>query len=138
MTTISKFRVTNRRPQLAAQGGLLIAGLLATLPLPAFSQQPPSQFRSVTDVRPRIPDEHDRPYFRETQSHRGFEVRDEHFTVIATTSREDSRWAAAQVAQAWQNAATVADRWTDRSEEHTSELQSLRHLVCRLLPEKKK
>src|SRR5262245_64473516 len=31
--------------------------------------------------------------------------------------------------------------WTDehyRSEEHTSELQSLRHLVCRLLLEKKK
>src|SRR5262245_63816698 len=32
-------------------------------------------------------------------------------------------------------------RWTQaagRSEEHTSELQSLRHLVCRLLLEKKK
>src|SRR5882724_13181210 len=30
-------------------------------------------------------------------------------------------------------------RWaTGRSEEHTSELQSLRHLVCRLLLEKKK
>src|SRR5258705_9879438 len=31
-------------------------------------------------------------------------------------------------------------RWTrrSRSEEHTSELQSLRHLVCRLLLEKKK
>src|SRR5258705_13758188 len=28
--------------------------------------------------------------------------------------------------------------WFDRSEEHTSELQSLRHLVCRLLLEKKK
>src|SRR5437899_5704190 len=28
--------------------------------------------------------------------------------------------------------------WTERSEEHTSELQSLRHLVCRLLLEKKK
>src|SRR5258705_9301732 len=28
--------------------------------------------------------------------------------------------------------------FTDRSEEHTSELQSLRHLVCRLLLEKKK
>src|SRR5262245_64930717 len=28
--------------------------------------------------------------------------------------------------------------WADRSEEHTSELQSLRHLVCRLLLEKKK
>src|SRR5471030_3505686 len=28
--------------------------------------------------------------------------------------------------------------WTQRSEEHTSELQSLRHLVCRLLLEKKK
>src|SRR5258705_9033082 len=36
-------------------------------------------------------------------------------------------------------AAVVAgpdDQW--RSEEHTSELQSLRHLVCRLLLEKKK
>src|SRR5262245_21617848 len=29
-------------------------------------------------------------------------------------------------------------RLIDRSEEHTSELQSLRHLVCRLLLEKKK
>src|SRR5437899_4194550 len=29
-------------------------------------------------------------------------------------------------------------RISDRSEEHTSELQSLRHLVCRLLLEKKK
>src|SRR5437899_9320727 len=32
-----------------------------------------------------------------------------------------------------------ADAWLiERSEEHTSELQSLRHLVCRLLLEKKK
>src|SRR3989442_6379804 len=29
-------------------------------------------------------------------------------------------------------------RWKDRSEEHTSELQSRPHLVCRLLLEKKK
>src|SRR5205814_9092685 len=36
--------------------------------------------------------------------------------------------------------AGVADRslGSQRSEEHTSELQSLRHLVCRLLLEKKK
>src|SRR5258705_4927013 len=33
---------------------------------------------------------------------------------------------------------TPAARPLDRSEEHTSELQSLRHLVCRLLLEKKK
>src|SRR5262245_63130343 len=31
-----------------------------------------------------------------------------------------------------------ASRFPSRSEEHTSELQSLRHLVCRLLLEKKK
>src|SRR2546422_3473358 len=30
------------------------------------------------------------------------------------------------------------DRWRPRSEEHTSELQSRLHLVCRLLLEKKK
>src|SRR5262245_63322973 len=33
---------------------------------------------------------------------------------------------------------TSAERISARSEEHTSELQSLRHLVCRLLLEKKK
>src|SRR5262245_63282738 len=33
---------------------------------------------------------------------------------------------------------TPTVRAIDRSEEHTSELQSLRHLVCRLLLEKKK
>src|SRR5258706_11600468 len=32
----------------------------------------------------------------------------------------------------------VADKILDRSEEHTSELQSLTNLVCRLLLEKKK
>src|SRR5437899_6116894 len=31
----------------------------------------------------------------------------------------------------------IARTWRARSEEHTSELQSLRHLVCRLLLEKK-
>src|SRR5437899_8025496 len=34
--------------------------------------------------------------------------------------------------------ANVAPKIASRSEEHTSELQSLRHLVCRLLLEKKK
>src|SRR5258705_8400397 len=34
--------------------------------------------------------------------------------------------------------AGLADGFPKRSEEHTSELQSLRHLVCRLLLEKKK
>src|SRR5437899_4744414 len=32
----------------------------------------------------------------------------------------------------------IGETITSRSEEHTSELQSLRHLVCRLLLEKKK
>src|SRR5258705_9746596 len=35
-------------------------------------------------------------------------------------------------------ASTVLSQRQSRSEEHTSELQSLRHLVCRLLLEKKK
>src|SRR5258705_9398165 len=37
-----------------------------------------------------------------------------------------------------QPAAAARAAARDRSEEHTSELQSLRHLVCRLLLEKKK
>src|SRR5205814_2912303 len=43
---------------------------------------------------------------------------------------------------AWAPPPTPPSPWssaaTRRSEEHTSELQSLRHLVCRLLLEKKK
>src|SRR6266550_4818755 len=39
---------------------------------------------------------------------------------------------------AYQLAVTVGSRMPGRSEEHTSELQSRLHLVCRLLLEKKK
>src|ERR1035438_10776046 len=38
----------------------------------------------------------------------------------------------------WRNLPKDLPPWASRSEEHTSELQSLRHLVCRLLLEKKK
>src|SRR5207244_13425811 len=38
----------------------------------------------------------------------------------------------------WQSAGLPVDRSDPRSEEHTSELQSPDHLVCRLLLEKKK
>src|SRR5262245_32135350 len=41
------------------------------------------------------------------------------------------------VARASVRLATLAQAISSRSEEHTSELQSLRHLVCRLLLEKK-
>src|SRR5258708_17090734 len=49
----------------------------------------------------------------------------------------------ATAASSWRCAASPAIRWTElpetpRSEEHTSELQSPDHLVCRLLLEKKK
>src|SRR5690625_4533732 len=36
------------------------------------------------------------------------------------------------------NSALLGERWKGRSEEHTSELQSRGHLVCRLLLEQKK
>src|SRR2546425_9592824 len=40
--------------------------------------------------------------------------------------------------RAWEEACTAASQARERSEEHTSELQSLAYLVCRLLLEKKK
>src|SRR5258705_11465280 len=47
--------------------------------------------------------------------------------------RKDPPFDAEYVASTW-----LLELATYRSEEHTSELQSLRHLVCRLLLEKKK
>src|SRR5438045_5375362 len=45
---------------------------------------------------------------------------------------------AAITIESTQSEASRRSRLRTRSEEHTSELQSLRHLVCRLLLEKKK
>src|ERR1035438_10571108 len=42
------------------------------------------------------------------------------------------------IAECTESTMNQTDIFNTRSEEHTSELQSLRHLVCRLLLEKKK
>lgn len=90
---------------------LAALALLATLTQSAVGQQPQS-YRSVDDVRPRIPDELDRPFWRETQSHRGWEIREDQFTVFADASQADARWAAAHVKAAWGQTAALADHWT--------------------------
>src|SRR5258705_1795354 len=61
------------------------------------------------------------------------------FRSRAPTLKVDDPWRSTQFSQAFQIFAGSPDSppWV-RSEEHTSELQSLRHLVCRLLLEKKK
>src|SRR5947199_6374927 len=51
------------------------------------------------------------------------------------SARSPSRWRSSRSAKA-RGSSTIST--CSRSEEHTSELQSLRHLVCRLLLEKKK
>src|SRR5436853_7375144 len=47
-----------------------------------------------------------------------------------------SRWRSSSQCRPWSRSMRSVE--AARSEEHTSELQSLRHLVCRLLLEKKK
>src|SRR5689334_24798838 len=54
-------------------------------------------------------------------------------TLFRSSSGWPRRWAAAS---SW--ATSTCATWAWRSEEHTSELQSQFHLVCRLLLEKKK
>jgi hypothetical protein len=110
-------------------GGVLALALLAANSPAVLAQTPRSPDRSVSDVRQRIPDEHDRPYFRETQSHRGFEVREPQFTIVADTSRDDARLAAAQVAEAWQQASKLADRWTSRHHNPDFALNALQVVI---------
>jgi hypothetical protein len=102
----------SRGRRVLATAAFVASGLAVPLALPVLAG-PPSQFRSLTDIQPRMPDEHDRPYFRETQSHRGWEIREPQFTVFAATSAEDARAAAGHVAQVWNRAAALAARWTD-------------------------
>ncbi len=93
--------------------GLLASGTLATLVgNVALLRGEPGSLRSVKDVRPRIPDELDRPVRRETSSHRGWEIREDQFTIAANTSLEDARWAAAAVTKVRGQTAALADRFT--------------------------
>src|SRR5471030_3346807 len=52
------------------------------------------------------------------------------YTTLFRSSWATQRWVVSTVSR--------ESKGAGRSEEHTSELQSLRHLVCRLLLEKKK
>src|SRR5258705_2213074 len=54
------------------------------------------------------------------------------------TTRNLASVSAARLAQSATSEVEILPQGDPRSEEHTSELQSLRHLVCRLLLEKKK
>src|SRR5262245_16597391 len=80
--------------------GVMASGLLAGVGTTVTRVcAEPGSYRSVKDVRPRIPDELDRPVRRETSSHRGWEIREDQFTIATNTSLADARWAAAEVAK---------------------------------------
>jgi hypothetical protein len=93
---------------------LAVAALavLALFPRPAEGQSPQT-IRSTSDAMPVRGGRIDQPYWRETQSHRGWEIREPQYVVFAATSKGDAAWAAGHVQQAWINAARLADRWTD-------------------------
>jgi hypothetical protein len=114
-----------RRWTLTATASLAMLAASAAL---APAQQPRS-YRSVNDARQRIPDELDRPFWRETQSHLGWEIREDHFTVFADMSQGDARWAAEQVKEAWASAAGMADRWTKRHREEDFGLHSTQIVI---------
>src|SRR2546425_7471881 len=71
--------------------------------------------------------------FRSADRRRDPRVRD-HFTLFGAGAVHD----AGNPVRAEQPHEVVFEREKERSEEHTSELQSLAYLVCRLLLEKKK
>src|SRR5262245_62715410 len=93
--------------------------------------------KSILEIRKVLGDRPDKPVFIETLRKRGYQ-----FIAPVTDSR-----AAVRPASEAGSDAKIVGRETAlarldahierRSEEHTSELQSLRHLVCRLLLEKK-
>lgn len=92
---------------------LAAAGLavLASFPWPAEAQSPQT-IRSSSDALPLRSGRIDQPFWRETQSHRGWEIREPQYVVFAATSKDDASWTAGHVEQAWNNAARLADRWT--------------------------
>src|SRR2546422_3870850 len=60
------------------------------------------------------------------------------FFASGLTSTSDSTFGFSPIRNIPGRSSSANTSWRDRSEEHTSELQSRLHLVCRLLLEKKK
>ncbi|MDX1944980.1 MAG: hypothetical protein SFU86_06205 [Pirellulaceae bacterium] len=114
-----------------SQLALLSGGMLASFPWPAaaLGQEPPRTFRSVDDVRARIPDEQGRPFRRETSSHRGWEIREDQFTIAANTSLADARWAARQVMQVRGELAPLLDQFTKVHHQPDFALNSLQVVI---------
>jgi hypothetical protein len=94
---------------------LTAAGLLLP-PLAATAQQPPlvqnRVYRSTADLRDRIPDENDRPHYKERWTHRGFELHSNQMSVVANTNADDARRAMSEATQAWQEAGALANHFT--------------------------
>src|SRR5690606_40869179 len=59
-------------------------------------------------------------------------------TTTATAATGPAPTPTTRTSTSWRTATATPARTADRSEEHTSELQSRENLVCRLLLEKKK
>src|SRR3712207_7868013 len=62
----------------------------------------------------------------------------DYVTPVPAQMRRGPRWFAGSADAIYQSLNLIYDEQPERSEEHTSELQSRQYLVCRLLLEKKK
>jgi hypothetical protein len=103
---------TRRWLETLAAAGIILAPLAGLGSInPCFGQDR-VVYRSTTQWRERIPDELDRPRYKERWTHRGFEVVSDQITVVASTNVEDARRAAAEATQAWKDAGQLADHFT--------------------------
>ncbi|WP_254510748.1 hypothetical protein [Anatilimnocola floriformis] len=100
---------TRRWLKAVAAAGLLVP--LANCTLQSTTAQD-RVYRSTADIRPRIPDENDRPHYKERWTHRGFELHNNNMSVIANTNADDARHAMTEALQAWQEAGALADHFT--------------------------
>jgi hypothetical protein len=96
--------------EVLAAAGLILSPLAAGMLNRVAAQD--RVYRSVVDLRERIPDEHDRPRYKERWTHRGFEIHNDNISVIASTNVQDARRAATEATQAWQEAGALADQFT--------------------------
>jgi len=113
---------THRWLETLAAAGIVLAPLAGlAIGQQRMVQQPGSQqvgqenvvYRSTTQWRERIPDELDRPRYKERWTHRGFEIVTDQITVVANTNIEDARRASAEATQAWKDAGKIVDNFTN-------------------------
>lgn len=140
--------------QLTSRGRTLVALAFSGLAIGGLARDCPAQDVPITPGMPQLEiprmapadrstrqpghhpvDEVDRPDRRHRSTHRGFETRSRHFTVVSTGSSEEAEWLSEELERFWNDEVfPLADGFTDAHRQFTFSINAVEVFVSDKAP----